>query len=57
MAVYKARPKNLTLIKDKTVITFNGGLYETSDKSIIKIIEGYAKSIPELMIQEIKSGE
>lgn len=57
MAVYQSRSKNLQIIKDNTVIKFSDGRYETSDKNIIKIIESYAKSIPEVKIREIKGGE
>ena len=57
MALYKSRSKNLTIIKDKTVIRFYNGQCETKDKAIMKIIEDYAKSVPEVRIQEIKSGE
>lgn len=57
MAIFKSRSKNLTIIKDKNVIKFFDGTLETSDKAIIKIVEAYAKSIPEARIHEIKGGE
>jgi len=57
MATYVSTVKNLVLIKDKIQIKFAGGRYETGDKNIIKIIDSFAKSIPEAKIKEIKGGE
>lgn len=57
MATYRSTSKNLIIATDKTVIKFAGGIYETTDKSKIKIIEHFAKAIPEVNIKEIKGNE
>lgn len=57
MATYRSTSKNLIIATDKIVIKFAGGIYETADKNKIKIIEHFAKAIPEVNIKEIKGGE
>lgn len=57
MATYISTAKNLVIIKDKVIVKFAGGRYETGDKAVMKVIESYAKAIPEANIKEIKGGE
>lgn len=57
MATYISTAKNLVIVKDKVIVKFAGGRYETGDKAVMKVIESYAKAIPEANIKEIKGGE